>query len=92
MSITVSSKAFNKGREHMKTNQTTDPERVAYTIMEFCRRHSISRSSFYAMEKAGSGPRTFCIGGRGKGRRISLEASEEWRRGLEAEEESKSAA
>jgi hypothetical protein len=33
-------------------NETLD----AYTIKEFCRRHSISRSTYYAMRKKGTGP------------------------------------
>lgn len=70
----------------MKTQTGPDQEqRDADSILQFCRRFGMSRSAFYEMEKQGKGPRTFCIGGKGKGRRISREAAAEWRKGLEAE-------
>jgi predicted DNA-binding transcriptional regulator AlpA len=53
----------------------------AYTIPEFCDAYSISRSKFYEMRKAGSGPRIMKVGRRTL---ISVEAATAWRRRLEA--------
>jgi predicted DNA-binding transcriptional regulator AlpA len=53
----------------------------AYTIPEFCDAYSISRSKFYEMQKAGSGPRIMKVGRRTL---ISVEAATAWRRRLEA--------
>ncbi|MHC2792597.1 putative DNA-binding transcriptional regulator AlpA [Mesorhizobium jarvisii] len=51
------------------------------TIPDFCRRHQISRSSYYALKASGRGPREYVIG---KLVRISAEAEVEWVRRLEA--------
>ena len=56
----------------------------AFNISQFCEQHSISRSAYYDMEKQGKGPRTFSIGGKGKGKRISKEAAADWRKQREA--------
>jgi predicted DNA-binding transcriptional regulator AlpA len=53
----------------------------AYTIPEFCDAYSISRSKFYEMRKAGSGPQIMKVGRRTL---ISVEAATAWRRHLEA--------
>lgn len=46
------------------------------TVGIFCKRHCMGKSKFYAMLKAGQGPRTLLIGGQ---RLISVEAAREWR-------------
>ena len=52
----------------------------ALTVEEFCRRHNISRTSFYELLKDGLGPRCLRIGSR---RLISREAAADWRRQME---------
>jgi hypothetical protein len=48
----------------------------AYSIQEFCRRHSISRSTYHLMQKEGSGP----VEGHAKNRvLISKESALAWR-------------
>jgi predicted DNA-binding transcriptional regulator AlpA len=49
----------------------------AFSILEFCRRHGISRSAFYNALKANQGPRLMKVGNRVM---ISREAAEAWRR------------
>jgi predicted DNA-binding transcriptional regulator AlpA len=55
-------------------------EKDAYSIIEFCQRHGLSRSSFYALEKLGQAPRIMRVGGRIM---ISKEAAADWRRDRE---------
>jgi hypothetical protein len=55
---------------------------LAFSVSEFCRLHSIGRSLFYVLVKAGQGPRTMRVGRRTL---ISIEAAEAWRRGREAQ-------
>jgi predicted DNA-binding transcriptional regulator AlpA len=52
----------------------------AYSIIEFCQRHGLSRSGFYNAVKAGEGPVLMKIGNRTL---ISREAAERWRRDRE---------
>ena len=52
------------------------------SIVGFCRRQGISRSSFYNLLKAGKGPRISHIGGR---RTITPEAERAWEIEREAE-------
>ena len=55
-------------------------EPAVYDVPGFCKAHHIARSYFYAMRKAGKGPRVFKVG------RRTLIASEEaarWRRSLQ---------
>ena len=56
-------------------------DKDAFSIDEFCTRHSISRSAFYNSLKDGTGPRTMKVGTRTL---ISREASADWRRQREA--------
>jgi predicted DNA-binding transcriptional regulator AlpA len=63
-----------------KLGITLPEEKDAYSIPEFCRRHGISESFFFAEMKEGRGPRTMKIGHR---RLISKEAAAEWRRECE---------
>jgi hypothetical protein len=53
-----------------------DIELDAYSIEEFCRRHSISRGTYYNMKADGSGPRETRAMGRVL---ITKEAAQEWR-------------
>jgi predicted DNA-binding transcriptional regulator AlpA len=52
----------------------------AFSVREFCERHSISRSAFYISLKNGTGPRTMKVGTRTL---VSREASADWRRQCE---------
>lgn len=54
--------------------------RDAYSILEFCQRHDLSRSSYYNLPPE-QRPREMRIGSRVL---ISREAAAEWRRKLEA--------
>jgi hypothetical protein len=57
-----------------ETRKRTDLD--AYSIEEFCRRHSISRATYYNLKQAGKGP----IEGHALGRvLITKEAALEWR-------------
>jgi hypothetical protein len=53
-----------------------DDTRDAYSIDEFCKRHSISRSTYYVMQAEGSGP----VEGHAKNRvLITKESALAWR-------------
>jgi hypothetical protein len=54
----------------------------AYSIEEFCRRHDLSRATFFNLRKSGSAPRSMKAG---KRRLITAEAAAEWRARMEAE-------
>ena len=56
-------------------------EKDAYSIAEFCKRHSIGRSSFYSQIAAGTGPKFFKVGNHTI---ISKEAAADWRKAREA--------
>jgi hypothetical protein len=69
--------------ERMQTsNVGYDSDLDAFSIVEFCRRNSISVSGFYQMKREGWGPDTFFVG---KRQLISREAAERWRREREAQ-------
>jgi len=53
----------------------------AFTIENFCKRHSMCRATFYNLKKRGEGPRLMRVGSRSL---ISVEAAAEWRREREA--------
>ena len=57
-------------------------DKDAYTIPEFCARHSISRATFYNLKKVGKAPRTMELG---SAQRITKEAAADWRRELETQ-------
>jgi predicted DNA-binding transcriptional regulator AlpA len=52
-------------------------DKDAFSILEFCARHGMSRSAFYNSLKAGQGPRLMRVGTRVM---VSREAAAEWRR------------
>lgn len=54
----------------------------AYSIEQFCKRHGLSRATFYNLAKVGRAPRTMKVGSRTL---VSVEAAAEWRRKMEAE-------
>jgi hypothetical protein len=56
------------------TRKQTDLD--AYSIEEFCRRHSISRASYYNLKNAGKGPRESHALGRVL---ITKESAHDWR-------------
>ena len=51
--------------------------RLALSIPEFCRAHSISVSLFFKLKKLGEGPREMKVGARTL---ITFESAAEWRR------------
>jgi hypothetical protein len=55
-------------------------ERDAYSIQEFCDRHTISHGTYYNMKKRGLGPREGHVMGRVI---ITKEAAADWRRAIE---------
>jgi hypothetical protein len=56
-------------------------DRDAYSIGEFCRRHNISRGTYYNLKHLGLGPRE----ARAMGRVIiTKEAATDWRKQIEA--------
>lgn len=59
-----------------KANRSPQVELDAYSIEEFCRRHSISRATYYNMKIAGKGPREGHVLGRII---ITKEAAHAWR-------------
>ena len=59
---------------------TLPTPRLALSIPEFCKAHSISEGFFYKLKKQGEGPREMKVGTRTL---ISLEAAAEWRRARE---------
>ena len=65
---------------------TDDNACDAYSVSEFCRRHSISVPMFYKLKTQGKGPATFYAGVR---QLVSREAAAAWR--LEREQVAKEA-
>jgi hypothetical protein len=63
---------------------TTPPPRGAFTVVEFCACHGISRSKLYQLWQKNIGPRVMRIGGKIL---ISVEAAADWRREREEEAE-----
>jgi predicted DNA-binding transcriptional regulator AlpA len=55
-------------------------DKDAYSILEFCQRHGISRSALYNSIRGDAGPRLMKVGARTL---ISKEAAAEWRRNCE---------
>jgi hypothetical protein len=51
-------------------------EPAAYSVDAFCRAHSLSRSKFYEMLRAGEGPRVMKCGAKTL---VSAEAARDWR-------------
>jgi hypothetical protein len=65
---------------------TTSPTQLnqeldAYSIEEFCRRHGISRGTYYNLRAAGEGPKEKRVMSRVL---IAKEAAHEWRQGAGA--------
>ncbi|MET3843999.1 hypothetical protein ABIE49_006077 [Bradyrhizobium sp. OAE829] len=72
------------------TNQREFQDNVdAYSVDEFCARHSISKQLFYKQKPKGLMPATFNVGARTL---ISCEAADAWRRSREQAAQSKSSA
>jgi hypothetical protein len=59
----------------------TTPERVAYTIREFCALYHIGRTNFYVLQKAGEGPVELRAGPRKV--LITVRSAQEWERRCE---------
>jgi predicted DNA-binding transcriptional regulator AlpA len=53
--------------------------KLAYSIEEFCKLHSISRPYFYLLLKAGKGPRVTRLGAR---RLVTVEDAATWRQAM----------
>src|SRR3954469_18121326 len=56
------------------------PEKLAFTIDEFCERRCVSRSTFYEMMRDGTAPRHYRVGTRTY---VSRDAASDWQRGRE---------
>lgn len=69
----------------MSNSAAQQSEASAFSIAEFCSRHRISRTTYYALKKDGRAPLEMKIGTRVL---ISVEAAENWRRRVEAESSS----
>lgn len=52
----------------------------AYSIVEFCRAHRVSRAFFYVLQKRGEGPTVIKVG---KRTLVSDEAAKDWRQRME---------
>jgi hypothetical protein len=52
----------------------------AYSIVEFCRAHRVSRAFFYVLLKRGDAPKVMTVGRR---RLVSDEAAKDWRQRME---------
>lgn len=55
-------------------------KKMAFSIKEFARTHSISRTHLYTLFKVGMGPDLMRVGGR---RLVSVEAAKKWRTRME---------
>jgi len=64
-------------RAHRARAPPDDAPADAYSIAQFCKRHAISQSFYFALQAAGLGPRTMKVGGRVL---VSREAAAAWRR------------
>jgi hypothetical protein len=64
-----------------RSQSTSWPGPIAFTVAEFCKAHRISRSFLYSEWKAGRGPRFMRAGVK---RIITGEAAADWRRECEA--------
>ena len=53
---------------------------LAFSVVDFCRAHNLSRGTFYNLLRDGLAPKTFKVG---KRTLISREAAEQWRRHME---------
>ena len=58
-------------------------DKQAFSVLDFCESHSISRAGFYLMLKRGDGPRLMRVGRRVL---ISAEAAQEWRKLVESKQ------
>jgi hypothetical protein len=56
------------------------PELDAYSIREFCRRHSLTPYLFYKLQRQGLAPKVMQLGGR---KLVSAEAAARWRKARE---------
>jgi predicted DNA-binding transcriptional regulator AlpA len=80
---------FGIGVLPMSKSESALPDRMAFTVDEFCLAHHVSRPFFYKLLKDGVGPRTMKLGSRTL---ISVEAATAWRREREAATQNKAAA
>ena len=53
-------------------------EKDAFSVIQFCERHGLSRSLFYKLQSMGQAPRVMRVAGQIM---ISVEAAADWRRG-----------
>jgi predicted DNA-binding transcriptional regulator AlpA len=60
---------------------TFAPVQEAFSVLEFCQVHGISKSLFYKLRQEGRGPKTIKLGRRTL---ITRQAATEWRTSLEA--------
>ena len=57
-------------------------DKASFSVDQFCARHSISRSHFYGMQRAGVGPRVTDLNGV---RRVTREDETAWLRKMSAQ-------
>jgi hypothetical protein len=62
-------------------NFITEPDRIAWSLEEFCVRNGFSLSMYYVLRRRGQAPAEMRIGTR---RLISVAAEQEWQRAREA--------
>jgi len=55
----------------------------SYTINDFCKAYSISRSYFYKLKEQNKAPRTYNLG---KKVLISIDSAEQWQQSMEAQQ------
>jgi hypothetical protein len=77
---TVIANEEDHGKHRMSSSDDdSNDEKDAYSIDEFCKRHSISRSTYYAMQEDGTGP----VEGHAKNRvLITKESAAAWRQSI----------
>jgi len=66
--------------ELQPSTQPPPADMLAFSILEFCRRHGISRAHFYNLSKSGNAPAVMRVGRRTL---ISAEAAAQWRQRME---------
>ena len=85
----ITGKKISPGGRHGAAHRVQDRGDVddaddidAFSIRQFCRRHSISVGFYFKLKKAGLAPREMAVGARVL---ISKEAAAAWRRARESE-------
>jgi predicted DNA-binding transcriptional regulator AlpA len=75
-----------KRRDRKAINIAEAAHKKALSIGEFCALHSMSRPTFYKLEKEGRGPKVIWIGTH---KHVTAEAAAEWRQQMERDAQAK---